>query len=114
LLNFLQFKNATSYFIFSQFFSSKQIEIIVQNTNIYAYYHIAKKSKENYHWSELTVNEFKIWLILVIYMGIFKFPFVDDYWKTDEIYPNHSITKLMFLFHFQQISKKNNFICYLF
>jgi len=105
LPSFLQLDNVTPYIIFSQFFSPKQIEVIVQNTNIYAYYHIAKSNGNNRVWKELTAGELKIWLALVIFMGVFKFPSVDDYWKTDEVYPSNDITKLMSLFCFQQISK---------
>ena len=56
-------------------------------------------------WTKLTVNELKIWLALVIYMGIFKLPSIEDYWKLDDIYPTHEITNLMSLFRFQQISR---------
>jgi len=47
LPNPLQSATITSYIIFLQFFSPKQIEIIVQNTNIYAYYNKTKRSEEN-------------------------------------------------------------------
>jgi hypothetical protein len=97
------------YFIFHKFFSSQQMETIVDNTNIYAYVHGVKEGKSNLagedrNWTELNIQELKIWLALVIYMGIFKFPAIEDYWKKDIYYPSHEITKLMTLFRFQQIS----------
>jgi len=97
------------YFIFLKFFSNQIMKDIVGNTNIYAYAHSIKVGKSNlagkgHNWTELTVQELKIWLALVIYMGIFKFPAVEDYWKMDIYYPSHEITKLMSLFRFQQIS----------
>jgi hypothetical protein len=101
----------TPYVIFSEFFSKKQVELIVQHTNLYAYYQNTKRnnsSDNNRKWTELTVNELKIWLALVIYMGIFKLPSIEDYWKSDDIYPTHEITNLMSLLRFQQISKMIN------
>ena len=85
------------------------MNIIVKNTNIYAYANGVKHGKSNLagegrNWTELTVQELKIWLALVIYMGIFKFPSVEDYWQKDIYYPSHEITNLMSLFRFQQIS----------
>ena len=44
LPDFFQSENPTSYIIFSEFFSQNQIKLIVQNTNIYAYYQNAIKS----------------------------------------------------------------------
>jgi hypothetical protein len=97
------------YFIFQKFFSNQTMKTIVDNTNIYAYAHGIKLGKSNLagegrNWTELTIQELKTWLALVIYMGIFKFPAVEDYWKTDMYYPSHEVTKLMSLFRFQQIS----------
>ena len=51
------------------FFSLEQIEIIVKNTNKYAY---VKNAGEGRDWKELTTKEFKIWLGILIYSGIFK------------------------------------------
>ncbi len=70
--------------IFLKFFTNKQMETIVKNTNIYAYAYGVKMGKSNSagegrNWIELTIQELKIWLALVIYMGIFKFSAVEDY-----------------------------------
>jgi len=85
------------------------METIIKNTNIYAYAYGVKMGKSNSvsegcNWIELTIQELKIWLTLVIYMSIFKFLAVEDYWNKDTYYPSHEITKLMSLFRFQQIS----------
>jgi len=95
------------YSIFSLFFSEHQLQTIVTNTNIYAAVHNTKhgtnQAGEGRNWTNLTLNEFKIWLALVIYMGVFKFPAITDYWKKDSNYPSHDITKTMSLFRFQQV-----------
>jgi hypothetical protein len=59
------------YSIFSLFFSLEQIEIIVKNTNKYAY---MKGAGEGRKWKELTIEEFRIWLAILIYAGVFKLP----------------------------------------
>jgi len=109
LPNSFQPENLTPYVVFSEFFSKKQVELIVQHTNLYAYYQNTKRNNSSDNnrrkWTELTVNELKIWLALVIYMGIFKLPSIEDYWKSDDIYPTHEITNLMSLLRFQQISR---------
>ncbi|CAG8728455.1 15716_t:CDS:2, partial [Gigaspora rosea] len=35
-------------------------------------------------WSPLTLNELKIWLGLIIYMGVHKISAVEDLWNNDE------------------------------
>ena len=104
-LSFIE--NPTPFLIFSLFFPQSQLETIVLNTNIYAAVCGAKQGTnqkgEGRNWTSLTVEELKIWLALVIYMGIFKFPAVQDYWVKDSNYPSHEITKLMSLLRFQQV-----------
>lgn len=109
----LESQDSSIFYIFSQFFSAQLINTIVQNTNIYANSKIAKNKNTGRKWDSLTVSEFKIWLALVIYMGIFKLPAIQDYWNQDPIYPSHAITKFMTLFSFQQISIIINNILYL-
>ncbi|CAG8518044.1 23229_t:CDS:2, partial [Gigaspora rosea] len=53
------------------------------------------------------LDELKIWLGIVIYMGVIKLPRVTDYWSIDPKYPKHSITQMMSMLRFQQIK------CYL-
>ncbi len=69
--------------IFSLFFSQSQLQEIVKNMNIYAAVHGAKQETnqkgEGRNWVNLTIEELKIWLALVIYMEIFKFPAIKDY-----------------------------------
>ncbi|GBB97600.1 hypothetical protein RclHR1_03010003 [Rhizophagus clarus] len=90
------------YSIFSLFFSLEQIEIIVKNTNKYAY---VKNAGEGRDWKELTTKEFKIWLAILIYAGVFKLPSIRDYWNKDSKFPEHKITTFMSLIRFEQIKR---------
>ncbi|CAG8793476.1 6209_t:CDS:2, partial [Cetraspora pellucida] len=60
---------------------------------------------EGRKWVELTVGEFKIWLAILIYAGIFKFPSIRDYWVTNNKFPEHKITNFMTILHFEQIKR---------
>ncbi|CAB4422421.1 unnamed protein product [Rhizophagus irregularis] len=82
------------YSIFFLFFSLEQIEIIIKNTNKYAY---MKDAGEGRKWKELTIKEFRIWLAILIYAGVFKLPSIRDYWNRDNKFPEHKITTFMSL-----------------
>lgn len=88
------------YSLFSLFFSPEQIEIIVKNSNKYAY---VKNAGEGRSWKELTTKEFKIWLAILIYAGVFKLPSIRDYWNKDSKFPEHKITTFMSLIRFEQV-----------
>jgi hypothetical protein len=100
LPNIYQSSLLSPYLIFLLFFSSDQIKTIVQNTNVYAY---SKKAGEGRKWEELTTGEFKIWIAILIYAGIFKLPSIEDYWNKDNKFPEHKITTFMTLLRFQQV-----------
>ncbi|PKY32993.1 hypothetical protein RhiirB3_394451 [Rhizophagus irregularis] len=96
------FLSLSPYSIFSLFFSLEQIEIIVKNTNKYAY---MKDAGEGRKWKELTIKEFRIWLAILIYAGVFKLPSIRDYWNRDNKFPEHKITTFMSLVCFEQIKR---------
>ncbi|CAG8698627.1 4989_t:CDS:2 [Cetraspora pellucida] len=79
------------------------LQTIVMNTNIYAAVHNAKhdtnQADEGQNWTNLTLNEFKIWLAFVIYMEVFKFLAITDYWKKDKPLASHikNILKQLYL-----------------
>ncbi|CAG8696544.1 15195_t:CDS:2, partial [Racocetra persica] len=54
-------------------------------------------------WVELTVREFKIWLAILIYAGIFKLPSIRDYWNRDNRFSEHKITTFMTSLCFEQL-----------
>jgi len=89
------------YSIFRLFFTEDQLQTIVQSTNLYAY----RKKTDQTNWNDLTLNELKIWLALVIYMGVFKLPAVRDYWVIDSYFPSHEVTKLMTIKRFNEVFK---------
>ncbi|CAG8719693.1 10594_t:CDS:1, partial [Scutellospora calospora] len=39
----------------------------------------AESTVTNHKWEPLTILKFKIWLAIILYMGIFKFPAIQDY-----------------------------------
>ncbi|PKY61043.1 hypothetical protein RhiirA4_280836, partial [Rhizophagus irregularis] len=56
-------------------------------------------------WQNLTISELKIFIAILIYMGIFKLPAIRDYWQTKHHYPKHNITKFMTCVRFEQIKR---------
>ncbi len=62
-------------------------EMLRDNTNLYA----SAQSNRDPHWVSTTVSELKIFVAITIYMGIFHFPTIHDYWRTDGIAPIASI-----------------------
>ncbi|CAG8844022.1 8482_t:CDS:1, partial [Racocetra persica] len=57
---------------------------------------------EGRRWEKLTVGELKIWLAILIYIGIFKLPSIRDYWNRDDRFSEYKITTFMSLLHFEQ------------
>ena len=86
--------------IFALFFTNEILNQLVENSNSYA---IKKGAGTGRNWYPLTVPELKIWLALLIYMGLFKFPSADDYWNLDDRFPKHKITQYMSLYRFEQV-----------
>ncbi|CAB4425429.1 unnamed protein product [Rhizophagus irregularis] len=60
-------------------------------------------AEEGCKWKELTIKEFRIWLAILIYAGVFKLPSIRDYWNRDNKFPEHKITTFMSLVRFEQI-----------
>ncbi|GET00680.1 piggyBac transposable element-derived protein 4-like isoform X1 [Rhizophagus clarus] len=90
------------YSIFSLFFSIEILNIIVENTNEYAKSKFAEKKRS---WDDLTLSELKIFLAIIIYMGLFKMPSMKDYWNNKQQFPIHNITRYMTCLHFEQIKR---------
>jgi hypothetical protein len=99
---YLSDESCTPYLIFSLFFSSDIFDIIVNNTNEYA---ASKLSEGGRPWQNLTLSELRIFIAMLIYMGIFKLPSTRDYWKNKYHYPKHNITKFMTCLRFEQIKR---------
>lgn len=62
-------------------------EMLRDNTNLYA----SAQSNRDPNWVSTTVSELKVFVAITIYMGVFHFPTIHDYWRTDGIAPIPSI-----------------------
>lgn len=85
------------YFI--DFFPEELIDIIVQNTNLYANYTHAKA------WTDVTKQEMKAYFGLIILMSINPLADINTYWSTDEFFRNPVICKVMPSKRFKKISQ---------
>lgn len=77
----------TPYTMFSLIWTTTVWEMLCSNTNLYA----SAQSTSNPAWTSTTVPELKVFVAITIYMGIFHFPTIHDYWRTDGIAPVASI-----------------------
>ncbi|CAH1769440.1 15673_t:CDS:1, partial [Entrophospora sp. SA101] len=91
--------NLSPISIFMLFFTSEIFNQLVENSNSYA---IKKGAGTGRDWYPLSVHELKIWMALLIYMDLFKFPSVDDYWNLNDRFPKHKIIQYMSLYRFEQ------------
>jgi hypothetical protein len=73
--------------IFGLFLTPELLRTIKDNTNAYE----RTKSTESTGrvWKELTLDELRIWLGIVIYMGVHSSPTVADYWANDNLTLSH-------------------------
>ncbi|CAG8555008.1 2476_t:CDS:2 [Dentiscutata heterogama] len=67
--------------LFQLFFTNEQLCLIVENTNIYKQ---VKGRVGGQVWNLLTLNELKIWLGLIIYMGVHHINAMNDLWNRDD------------------------------
>lgn len=72
----------SSYSLFALFFSDDLIGLLSSNTNKYAKAKNAGQSGRE--WYETTTSDIKIFLAILIYMGVHISPSDEDYWRTDE------------------------------
>ncbi|CAG8649783.1 10092_t:CDS:2 [Dentiscutata heterogama] len=86
LLSAFPNNNIISYGLIGLFFSQSILIKILTNTNEYA-----KAGIVGHVWLSLILDELKIWLGIVIYMGVIKLPRVTDYWLVNPKYPRHDI-----------------------
>lgn len=77
----------TPYTVFSLIWTTTVWDMLCKNTNLYAAAQNTLKSV----WKPTDVSELKIFVAITIYMGIFHFPTIHDYWRTDGVAPVASI-----------------------
>ncbi|XP_046970709.1 piggyBac transposable element-derived protein 4-like [Vanessa cardui] len=85
------------YFI--DYFPEDLIDVIVENTNIYAHHKNAKS------WKNVTKEEIKAYFGMIILMSINPLSDITTYWPTDEFYRNPVISKTMPLKRFKKITQ---------
>jgi len=73
---------------FSYFFNAEIWEVLCEGTNAYyTYKHRSGGEPSERGWKPVTVTEMKIWIGLVIYMGIVVCPSIEDYWAEETRQP---------------------------
>ena len=76
--------------------------------NLYKADKEAKKrgiGSKRWSWIEVSVEEIKCWLGIVIYMGAVSLPAVQDFWRHDGLFPAHDFTSHMTLMRFEDIKE---------
>ena len=81
---------------FEFFFTPAIFETFVHNTNAYG------RDTKRSGWRDVTVDELKQFLGIIIYMGINELPTRECYWR-DEIFRSQFITSIMSLNRFSDI-----------
>ncbi|XDV25651.1 hypothetical protein PO909_029533, partial [Leuciscus waleckii] len=73
----------TALQLFNLFFSMSVLQTIVQHTNVYGDKNQQGREKP---WNDISVEDFKCYLALVVYMGLVKVSALTDYWRRSRIY----------------------------
>lgn len=82
---------------FSQFFDHIVIDLIVQQTNIYA------EQKRSHGWSSVDVPEIKAFLGIIVLMGLHPLPTIDLYWSSDPFFRVEEVARVMTCKRFKKI-----------
>jgi len=89
---------------FTLFFDEPELEVLAQNTNRYALSKDALDSHKR-RWYDTSASELRVFLGLVLYMGVWQSPQYTDYWAKTYKWPQHGIGKYMSKFRFEQIKR---------
>jgi hypothetical protein len=92
----------SAYSLFSLFISEESIALLSTNTNKYAKAKDAGQTGRD--WHETTTAKIKIFLAILIYMGVHISPSDEDYWQATEE-PIYMPWRFMGLKRFQQIKR---------
>jgi len=89
---------------FELFFDATVFEQLAENTNRYA---IFKHAGDLGHrrWTAKLAAELRIFIGIIIYMGVFPSAQVSDYWRHDSNYPFHRIGLYISQNHFEQLKR---------
>lgn len=88
---------------FQLFFPQFLIELLVEQTNLYARQKIAQKPDPN--WRNVTDREMMAWLGVRVYMSLIVVPQTAMYWSKDPLFGNLSIRRVMKRDRFDKISQ---------
>ncbi len=100
--------------LFYLFFTEKNCEVLAKATNTFVANNIVRegvvnelgvKENEKIPWVEITTKEIKIWLGLVLYMGMFFVREIEDLWNTRRTAPIHGTAAHMSQTRFKQIQR---------
>ena len=82
--------SVTPAMVFEQFFDDKIIDLMMVETNRYAQQYIAahvlRRTSRMRKWVDVTREEMKLFLGVVLTTGLIKCPHVEDYWKEDSLF----------------------------
>lgn len=84
---------------FLDFFPDELLNIIVENTNIYARHTHSKA------WTDVTKEEIKAYFGVIILMSINSLADINTHWSTDEFFRNPVICKVIPLKRFKKLHK---------
>ncbi|CAG4963107.1 unnamed protein product [Parnassius apollo] len=82
---------------FSRFFSDDILELIMEQTNLYA------TQQRTKHWEPVTVMDIRMVLGIIIMMGLHNVPTWDLYWSTDPFFRVDEIASVMTCKKFKKI-----------
>lgn len=93
-------QGGTPYDFFSFFVDNEIIELIVEQTNLYATQVICKAQdipqfSRLHNWSPTDKREMRKFLGLIGYMGIVRMPTIRHYWSRKPLFRNENISKVM-------------------
>ena len=91
--------------IFTLFFSDPVLTDLADNTNAYAASKGAGTGEGSRQWVKTTPDELRIFLGIIVYMGVFRQNSVSEYWSTSPECPQHNITNFMSLVRFEQLKR---------
>ncbi|KAK1931012.1 hypothetical protein P3T76_013602 [Phytophthora citrophthora] len=92
--------------LFGLFWSTRILDELVNNTNAYAEMKKKKKEKPPMYaatWALVTVRELKIWLGIVVLMGLYRIKRPRECWSKTDGFVKYSFVKHMTRDRFQAI-----------
>lgn len=99
-----RFKTAADYF--QLYFTDNIWTLLVEETNRYRQQCVTRMpAKHKRPWEDVSLEEMKCYIGVIMVMGVVKLPRITSYWSTDTFLHQSGITKIFPLVRFQQISR---------